>query len=87
MLAIRENSFSDVIPRLRRTLDAEATRQIKLLTSDNGNRLVTQQTLAFDEDTCLTLPLRSKEGVEDYRWVQPKRHTLRSDIWRVQLHA
>ncbi|PVG03594.1 hypothetical protein CPB86DRAFT_748915 [Serendipita vermifera] len=46
---------------------AEATRQVKLLTSGSG--VVLQETLTFDEDTLTTHPLRSKEGIEDYRYM------------------
>lgn len=53
-----------------RWTDVEAVRQIGLLVSNTSNQHpIVQQTLTFDDDTLLTRPLRTKEKVEDYRYM------------------
>ncbi|KIM22544.1 hypothetical protein M408DRAFT_332902 [Serendipita vermifera MAFF 305830] len=53
-------------------IDAEARRQLEILTStelSGEERKIQQQTLTFDESTLQTRPLRTKEGVDDYRYM------------------
>ncbi|CAG7848888.1 Glutamyl-tRNA(Gln) amidotransferase subunit B, mitochondrial {ECO:0000255/HAMAP-Rule:MF_03147} Short=Glu-AdT subunit B {ECO:0000255/HAMAP-Rule:MF_03147}; {ECO:0000255/HAMAP-Rule:MF_03147}; Flags: Precursor [Serendipita indica DSM 11827] len=53
--------------------NAEVVRQMAILnavpSSSSNSPRIAQETLTFDEDTMLTRPLRSKEGVEDYRYM------------------
>ncbi|KAG8828529.1 hypothetical protein FRC19_003868 [Serendipita sp. 401] len=59
------NSVRSVVLATR----AEVSRQIRLLTSTPSSQAIIQQTLTFDEDAVQVIPLRTKEGVEDYRYM------------------